>query len=98
MRRTMRQAWPSLRRLPLRLCKVRAVSFNYARTERRFFDKELEADFRALEAAAPGGAEVSIASRTRDEQTWLVAPRSARPPRLSPPLSPYLAAQRGRRA
>jgi len=53
--------------------EVRAVSFNYARTERRFFDKELEADFRALEAAAPGGAEVSIASRTRDEQTWIVA-------------------------
>ncbi|EOD05634.1 hypothetical protein EMIHUDRAFT_107292 [Emiliania huxleyi CCMP1516] len=39
------------------LALVRAVSFNYARTERRFFDKELEADFRALEAAAPGGAE-----------------------------------------
>ena len=65
---------------------MRAVSFNYARTERRFFDKELEADFRALEAAAPDGAEVSIASRTRDEQTWLVAPRSGIPPHISPYL------------
>jgi len=53
--------------------EVRAVSFNYARTERQFFDKELEADFKALEAAAPEGAEVGIASRTRDELTWIVS-------------------------
>ena len=55
--------------------EVRAVSFNYARTERQFFDKELEADFKKLEAAAPAGAEVTIASRTRDEQTWVVVYR-----------------------
>ena len=35
------------------------VSFNYARTERTFFDKELEADFDKLEAAGPAGSEVS---------------------------------------
>ena len=55
--------------------EVRAVSFNYARTERTFFDETLEADFAALEAAAPAGAEVGIASRTRDEQTWIVSYR-----------------------
>ena len=55
--------------------QVRAVSFNYARTERQFFDKDLEADFKKLEAAAPDGAEVTIASRTRDELTWVVAYR-----------------------
>ena len=32
------------------------VSFNYARTERVWFDKALEADFQKLEAAAPDGA------------------------------------------
>jgi dipeptidyl aminopeptidase/acylaminoacyl peptidase len=55
--------------------EVRAVSFNYARTERTFFDPALEADFKRLEAAAPEGAEVSIASRTRDEQKWVVSYR-----------------------
>ena len=39
--------------------QVRVVSFNYARTERTFFDKELEADFDKLEAAGPAGSEVS---------------------------------------
>ena len=51
------------------------ASFNYARTERTFFDKDLEADFQKLEAEAGAGAEVSIASRTRDEQQWVVAYR-----------------------
>ena len=55
--------------------EVRAVSFNYARTERTFFDAALEADFSTLESAAPEGAEVSIVSRTRDEQTWVVSYR-----------------------
>lgn len=41
---------------------VRAVSFNYARTERLWFDAEWEADFKALEAAGPRGAEVGLAS------------------------------------
>mmetsp|Transcript_80688 Transcript_80688/g.152500 ORF Transcript_80688/g.152500 Transcript_80688/m.152500 type:complete len:738 (+) Transcript_80688:40-2253(+) len=53
--------------------EVRAVSFNYARTERVFFDKQWEAEFGFLEAIAPEGAEVSLASSTRDEQIWIVA-------------------------
>jgi len=55
--------------------EVRVVSYNYARTERTFFDKELEADFTKLEAAGPAGSEVSLASRTRDDQTWVVSYR-----------------------
>ena len=38
--------------------EVRVVSFNYARTERTWFDKGLEADFKKLEAAAPEGSEI----------------------------------------
>lgn len=53
--------------------KVRAVTFNYARTERVFFDKELEADYKVLESIMPEGAEVGVASRTRDEKLWVVA-------------------------
>jgi len=52
--------------------EVQAVSFNYARIERTFFDKALEEDFELLEAKGPRGAEVSIASRTRDKQKWIV--------------------------
>jgi hypothetical protein len=48
--------------------QVRAVSFNYARTERTFFDEQLASDFALLEAAAPPRAEVSIVSRS----TWLL--------------------------
>jgi len=55
--------------------EVQAVSFNYARIERTFFDKELEAEFEKLEAEGPAGAEVSIVSRTRDQQTWVVSYR-----------------------
>ena len=45
--------------------EVRAVSFNYARTERSFFDAELEKDFKKLEAAGAKDSEVTISSRTR---------------------------------
>jgi len=55
--------------------EVRVVSYNYARTERTFFDEVLEADFKKLEAAGPAGSEVSLASRTRDDQTWVVSYR-----------------------
>jgi len=55
--------------------EVQAVSFNYARTSRVFFDKSIEADFKKLEASAPEGAEVSIASQTRDQKTWVVSYR-----------------------
>merc|ERR1719353_2295722 len=39
---------------------VRAVSFNYARTERQFFDAALEAHFKHLEAKGPAQAEVGL--------------------------------------
>jgi dipeptidyl aminopeptidase/acylaminoacyl peptidase len=52
--------------------EVRAVTFNYARTERVFFDKELEADYKVLGSIMPEGAEVSVASRSRDEKLWAV--------------------------
>ena len=67
---------PTAERAALRaFVQVRAVSFNYARTERTFFDTELEGHFATLQAAAPAGAEVSIASRTRDESLWVVSYR-----------------------
>jgi dipeptidyl aminopeptidase/acylaminoacyl peptidase len=51
---------------------VRAVTFNYARTERVFFDPELDRDYAVLESMKPAGSEVGIASRTRDEKLWVV--------------------------
>ena len=53
--------------------EIKAISYNYARTERIFFDKELEEDYELLESLGPEGAEVSTASKTRDEKTWIVA-------------------------
>lgn len=55
--------------------RVRAVGFNYARTERTFFDEDLRDDFADLEAQGPEGAEVNLASRTRDELVWVVSYR-----------------------
>ena len=55
--------------------EVRAVTFNYARVERTFFDKELEADFKSLSLLGPKTAEVGIVSRSRDEKTWIVSYR-----------------------
>eukprot|EP00978_Attheya_sp_CCMP212_P024286 scaffold76085_cov44-Attheya_sp.AAC.1 len=52
--------------------EIRAVSSNYARVERTFFDKELEADYHVLESLAPEGADVICMSRTTDETTWIV--------------------------
>jgi len=52
--------------------EIRSIAYNYARTERRFFDKELERDFAVLQGLGPKDAEVSIASTTRDEKTWVV--------------------------
>lgn len=51
---------------------VRAITYNYARTERIFFDKELEAHYDTLDGIKPKGSEVSVASRTRDEKLWIV--------------------------
>jgi len=54
--------------------QVRAVASNYARTERIFFDPELEKDYEVLDSLKPDDeAEVSVASRTRDEKLWVVA-------------------------
>lgn len=53
--------------------EVRLVSFNYARTERVFFDKELEAHYQVLEQIKPSESDISVASRSRDEQLWVVA-------------------------
>lgn len=52
--------------------EVRAISYNYARTERVFFDKELEKDYGILSRLGPEGAEVGVSSRTRDESLWVV--------------------------
>jgi len=51
---------------------LRAVTYNYARKERVFYDKELESDFQRLKELGPVNAEVSIASQTRDETLWIV--------------------------
>lgn len=53
--------------------ELRAVGYNYARTERKYWDKELEEDYRVLQTLAPENAEVVIASKTRDQETWVVA-------------------------
>ncbi|KAL3940173.1 MAG: hypothetical protein SGARI_001094 [Bacillariaceae sp.] len=52
---------------------LRMVSFNYARTERVFFDNNEKLHYEFLEKAAPEGSEVSVMSRTRDEMIWVVA-------------------------
>jgi len=53
--------------------EVKAISYNYARTERVFFDKELEKDYELLKSLGPDGAEVGTSSKTEDEKTWIVA-------------------------
>ncbi|KAL7467465.1 hypothetical protein ACHAXS_007714 [Conticribra weissflogii] len=54
--------------------EVRAITYNYARTERVFFDKELEEDYEFLKANAPNpDAEVGVVSRTLDESIWIIS-------------------------
>eukprot|EP00569_Conticribra_weissflogii_P019711 CAMPEP_0171430218 /NCGR_PEP_ID=MMETSP0881-20121228/6422_1 /TAXON_ID=67004 /ORGANISM="Thalassiosira weissflogii, Strain CCMP1336" /LENGTH=764 /DNA_ID=CAMNT_0011950289 /DNA_START=4 /DNA_END=2298 /DNA_ORIENTATION=+ len=54
--------------------EVRAITYNYARTERVFFDKELEKDYEFLKANAPiPDAEVGVVSRTLDETKWVIS-------------------------
>mmetsp|Transcript_61093 Transcript_61093/g.68400 ORF Transcript_61093/g.68400 Transcript_61093/m.68400 type:complete len:694 (-) Transcript_61093:105-2186(-) len=53
--------------------KIKAISYNYARTERIFFDKDLEEDYEVLKSLGPDNCEVSTASKTRDEKIWVVA-------------------------
>ena len=52
--------------------EIRAISYNYARTERTFWDKELEKDYEVLDSMSPEGAEVVCLSRTEDEKTWII--------------------------
>ncbi len=49
------------------------MSFNYARTERTFFDDELKGHFDRLEGMGPDKAEVSLVSKTRDDASWVVS-------------------------
>lgn len=51
---------------------VRAVTYNYARTERVFMDPALAKDYEILEGLKPIGSEISVSSRTRDEKLWVV--------------------------
>src|SRR5262249_53422815 len=48
---------------------VQAVSFNYDRVRWEFQDKAVEADFKKLAKVADG--EISVASRTKDDKTWV---------------------------
>jgi len=53
--------------------EVKAISYNYARTERVFFNKDFEEDYEVLKSLGPDNCEVGTASKTRDEKTWIVA-------------------------
>lgn len=54
--------------------ELRALTYNYARTERVFFDKELEEDHEYLKSKSPTpNAEISVSSRSLDESKWVVA-------------------------
>ncbi len=53
--------------------EINAVSYNYARTERIFFEEELEKDYNILKAIGPESSEVSVVSKTNDEKIWVAA-------------------------
>lgn len=53
--------------------ELKAVSYNYARRERVFFDKELESDYETLASLGPDNTEVTVVSKTEDEKTWVVS-------------------------
>ena len=53
--------------------ELRAISYNYARTERVFFDNELERDHDLLKSLGHENCEVGVVSKTTDEKTWVVA-------------------------
>jgi dipeptidyl aminopeptidase/acylaminoacyl peptidase len=50
---------------------VQAISFTYERRRWVFKDAAVEADFKKLGKVAPG--DISVASRTLDDKTWVVA-------------------------
>jgi dipeptidyl aminopeptidase/acylaminoacyl peptidase len=51
---------------------IQAVSFTYEKQHWAFQDKAVEQDFKALEQIADDG-EISVVSRTKDDQQWVVA-------------------------
>lgn len=54
--------------------ELRALTYNYARTERVFYDKELENDYDFLKSKAPNtNVEIGVASRSLDESKWIVS-------------------------
>lgn len=54
--------------------ELRALTYNYARTERVFYDKELENDYDFLKSKAPNtNIEIGVASRSLDESKWIVS-------------------------
>jgi dipeptidyl aminopeptidase/acylaminoacyl peptidase len=53
--------------------EIQVVSYNYARTERKFFDKDLEKDYENLKSLGPANSEVSTVSKTNDKKLWIVA-------------------------
>jgi len=55
--------------------QIQAVSFNYARTERVFFDEKMSKDYEVLQSRAPEGSEVSMVSYNRDDTKWVVSVR-----------------------
>jgi len=61
--------------------ELRAVTYNYARTERVFYDDELEKDYEFLKSTAPDSEmEIGVASRSLDEMKWVVAYSSSSGP------------------
>lgn len=54
--------------------ELRAVTYNYARTERVFYDDELKKDYDFLMSTAPDSeTEIGVASRSLDEMKWVVS-------------------------
>lgn len=54
---------------------LEGVSFTKAKTEWKFFDKTVEADYNFLKSKL--GGEVSISSRSNDDKTWIVTNSAA---------------------
>lgn len=52
--------------------ELRGVFYNYARTERVFFDDALKEDYEVLKSLGPENCDVGTASKTTDEKTWVV--------------------------
>jgi len=61
--------------------QLRAITYNYARTERVFYDDELKKDYEFLKSTAPDSeTEISVASRSLDEMKWVVSYSSSSGP------------------